>query len=136
MAERYYYSNRENVDMIKTQDACDGNAHAAAIEVCTGPGLGPTRPGPHRYKTVIKRKIEHFRLSRVILFRKEKIIRKSARRMLVPQSDSGNKSHRPHFLRDFRSCPSQWDTNSQTWHPVLLYSSSNAKINSDVLERR
>jgi hypothetical protein len=31
MAGHYYYSNCEYVDMIKALEACDENAHAAAI---------------------------------------------------------------------------------------------------------
>jgi hypothetical protein len=47
----------------------------------------------------IKRYIEHFRLSRVILsFAKKKLF-------VVALSGSGNKSHRLDFLGDFRSFP-------------------------------
>jgi hypothetical protein len=70
------------------------------------------------------------------VFRKEKVIRSCAHLMLVTQSGFGNKSHRLDFLGDFRSCPLPEivrDKTLQTWHPVSLYRSSNAKIASDVL---
>jgi hypothetical protein len=56
--------------------------------------------------------------------------------MLVTQSGSGNKSHQQDFLGDFRSCPLPEivrDNAVQTWHPISLYRSSNAKITSHVL---
>jgi hypothetical protein len=58
--------------------------------------------------------------------------------MLVTQSGSGNKSHLLDFLGDFRSCPFLeivQDNILQTWHPIYLYRSSNARITLDVVRR-
>jgi hypothetical protein len=83
----------------------------------------------------IKHYVEHFRLSRAILFSQE-VIHTCAYVMLVTQLGSGNKSHQLDFLMDFHSCPLpdivQYNS-LQTWHLISLYCSSNAKITSDVL---
>jgi hypothetical protein len=43
-----------------------------------------------------------------------------------------NKPHRLHFLGDSRSCPfPETDNTLQTWHPVSLYRSSNARTTRD-----
>jgi hypothetical protein len=52
---------------------------------------------------IAMKRLEHFGLSRAILFRKEKVIRSCAHLVVVTQSGSGNKSHRLDFLGDFRS---------------------------------
>jgi hypothetical protein len=61
-----------------------------------------------------------FRAFSAVFFRKENVIRSCAHLMLVTQSDSGNKSHRPDFLADFRSCLPETvrDNTLQTWHPI------------------
>jgi hypothetical protein len=98
---------------------------------------GSTRRGSGLVKMIaIKRCIEHFGLSRAILFSQRKVIRSCAHLMLVIHSGSGNKSYWLDFLRDFLSCPLLeivWDNTLQTWHPRPSYHSSNAKITSDVL---
>jgi hypothetical protein len=48
------------------------------------------------------------------------------------QAGLGNRSHRPDFLGNFRTCPlpeTVRDKNLQTWHPVSSCLSSNAKNN-------
>jgi hypothetical protein len=92
------------------------------------------RPGSNDSNQTIHRTFRA--LSGHSFFRKEKIIRSCAHLMLVTQSGSANKSHRLDFLRDFRSCllPEIVRKNTvETWHPISLYRSSNAKITSDVL---
>jgi hypothetical protein len=119
-----------------------------------GPGTGPrasARPGPRIgprpgstdidwfrpdsglvHMIAIKRYIEHFGLSRkIIFFRKKQVIRSCAYLMLVTQLGSGNKSHRLDFLGDFCSCPLPEivrDNTLHTCHPISLCRSSNAKI--------
>jgi hypothetical protein len=69
-------------------------------------------------------------------FAKKKVICSCAYLMLVTQLDSGNKSHQLDFVRDFCSCPLPEivrDNTLQTWHPISLYHSSNAKITTNVL---
>jgi hypothetical protein len=85
----------------------------------------------------VKRYIEHFVLSRaIVFFHKEKVVRTCAHLMLVTLSGSGNKSHRLDFLGDFRCCylpEIVRDNTLQAWHPISLYRSSNAKVTSHVL---
>jgi hypothetical protein len=84
-----------------------------------------------------KRCIEHYILGFLgpLVFRKEKVIHSCAYLMLLTLSVCGNKSHRLGFLCDFRIGPLPEivrDNTLQTWHPISLYRSSNAKITSDV----
>jgi hypothetical protein len=121
-----------------------------AEEVCTGPGLARGSglglvahimfgSGPGLDLVQMKAIKLFFNISGFIgpfLFRKEKVIRSCSHLMLVTQSGSGNKSHWLDFLRDFRSCSTPEivrDNTLQTWHPISLYRSSNAKITSGVL---
>jgi hypothetical protein len=120
--------------------------HWGPIEVCTGPGLDLVaqtmfRSGPGSgivLMIAIKRYIEHFGLSRAnLFFRKEEVIRSCAHLILVTQSGCGYKSHLLDFLWDFLSCPLPEivpDNILQTWHPISLYRSSNAKITWNVLD--
>jgi hypothetical protein len=92
-----------------------------------GPGPGP---GPGSIRCCI----EHFGRSRTF-FRKEKSFVLELISCSWHKSDSGNKSHRLDFLGDFHSCPLPEifrDNTLQTWHPISLYRSSNAKITSHV----
>jgi hypothetical protein len=70
----------------------------------------------------IKREIEHFGLSRAILFfRKQKVIRSCAHLMLVTQSGSGNKSHRLDFLGDICCVPSHKQFKITTYKLGIRY---------------
>jgi hypothetical protein len=109
---------------------------AAELEVFTGLGLAAQTifgswPGSNdRNQTLYSGFLGPF------FFRKEKVIRSCTHLMLVIQSGSGNKSHGLGFIGDFRSCPlpeTVPDNTLQTWHPISVYRSSNAKITSDVL---
>jgi hypothetical protein len=107
-----------------------GPANGSTDNVRVWAGFGPSSNDSNKTKK------EHFGLSRAIISHKEKVIRSCAHLMLVTQSGSGNKSHRLDFLGDFRSCPLPKivrDNTLQTWHPISLYHSTNAKITSDVL---
>jgi hypothetical protein len=109
------------------------------VELCMGPGLVAQRSfGSGRRSNVSNQKQNRtFRaLTGHYFFRKEKLVHSYSQLKLVTQSDSGNKSDRIDFLGDFRSCPKQAivrDDTLQTWDPVSLYPSSNAKIIPQVL---
>jgi hypothetical protein len=110
------------------------------VEVCTGPGpvaqiIFGSEPGSNDSNETLYRTFRAF-WGHSFFFHEDKVISSCAQLMLVTQSGSGNKSHRLDLLGDFRSCPLPEifrDNILQTWHPISLYRSPNAKITLYVL---
>jgi hypothetical protein len=124
-------------------DTVSGWWHLVA-EVCMGPGLGLVAQIMFSFglglglvqMITIMCYIEHYRLSWAILFFCKGKVICSCTHLVLATVRLRNKSHWLDFLRDFRSCllPDIVPDNIlQTWHPISLCHSSNARITSDVL---